>query len=738
MVKSYHYFQMKKNFYLIIVITSILALGFYYLFKTYNPTAYSLQTTVVTYLTKLTDIIFLSSSFKKHSLPVYEVTINPDNYIVLNQNLPDPKETGGILPSQAKQYVPAKLTYQNEEFDIQVRYRGFDFDHWTRPKKSWRIKFKDNQPFFSQTAINLIIPEDRGMYLEELSNFRAKKMGLIVPDSQFVVLKVNGQTQGVYWQIEHWTPAFLEKKELPIGNLYGDIDQMVSRDQQKPIYQSIFFWKKYVQDEIFEDDNYAEIATLLELLNNTSDQEFFQKLPLILDMDSFLAWQAHSILMGSIHQDSIHNIRLYWHPALGKFYVFPWDVLGGRVSWPVDYHPLVARVLKNPDWLNQRNQILADYVSKPDNLQQDLDYYDQLARQTKTAIFQDYRKFFSNIGYLQQTKKTRQQIKAQFQLIKQSLADNSLPDETSNFDLPKKEAISVNHPDKPVDSTEFQHLDKYFQSPTQLNFPAGTHYIQKTTIIPPGYEVTLRPGARLIFAPKASFLSYSPVQASHAVLTAQDPDKHWGVFAVLGDKASGSNFNNLVVEHGSEAVINGAYFTGALAIHGASNTQIINSIFRFNHGDDGLNIKYADAYVVNNQFIENDFDGFDLDFGNGQISNNQFINNGNDGLDLGSASPLIQDNLVDTAGDKCISLGETSSPRIMNNTLKNCNMALAVKDSSQPEIISNKIFNNHIGLASYIKKPIFARLPFIFNNNLLENNEIDFEEEDVSLRKQSL
>ena len=513
---------------------------------------------------------------------------------------------------------------------------------------------------------------------------------------------------------------------------------MGSLDQQQSIYQSTYYFKKYVQDEIYKTDNYAEISLLLGLLNNASDQEFFASLPLILDMDNFLSWQAHSVLMSSIHQDSIHNIRLYWHPALGKFFIFPWDVLGGQVVWPVDYHPLVSRVLENPDWLQKRNKILSEYVNNPDNLTEDLEYYDEQVKKTKIAIFKDYKKFFSNLGYLKQTQKTRQQIINQFELIKKSIAENSIPNESSAFKFPLTEKIDVNHIDKPVDQSEFQYLDQSIKLPAKLNYSAGNHYINQTIIIPKGYKLTLQSGARLIFAPNTSLLSYSPVEANNVTITAQDSKKPWGVFALLGSDASQSTFNNILVEHGSEAIINGTYFSGALAIHQAANTKITNSTFRYNHGDDGLNIKYADANVVNNLFIQNDFDGFDLDFGSGQVLNNQFIKNGNDGLDLGSASPLIKDNLIDTAGDKCISLGETSSPKINQNILKNCNFGIAVKDSSQPIITDNQITNNHIGLASYVKKPIFERKPFAFANNQLLNNEIDYEEEDSSLRKQSL
>jgi len=726
--------KMKKKFFLP-VFFCVFIFVIIYLFRTYNPNSPSLKTSIVTYLAKLTDIFYSPYYFKSYSLPVYELTLNPDNYVFLNRNLPDAIQTK-ILTAEYKRYVPAKFKYQEQEYDVDVHYYGTDFDHWARPKKSWQIKFNDNQPFFGQTIINLVIPEDRGMYLQELSNFRAKKLGLFIPSSKFTVLKVNGKTQGVYWQFEHWTAAFLEKNQLPIGNLYGEVDQSVKRSEQKPIYSSLKYWKKYVQDEIYQNDNYAELALLLDLLNHAEDEEFFSQLPYILDIDSFLAWQAHLILMGSSHQDSTHNIRLYWHPALGKFFIFPWDVLGSY-GWPVSYNPLVSRVLKNPEWLKQRNQILSDYVNNVDNLREDLGYYDQLIEQTKTAVFQDYLKFFSNYGYVQQTKKYRQQIIDQLQLIKDKLDQQNIPNETSGFDLPFSQPINVTDPSKTIIDSEFKDFDKLFQSPQKLIY-SGVNYINETIIIPSGYQVKLLSGVKLVFAENVSFISYSPIQANNVILTAQDSSKPWGVFAVIGQQASGSSFDHLIAEHAGEAIVNGTYFTGALAIHNVSGAIITNSIFRFNHGDDGLNIKYADAQVSNNQFINNDYDGFDLDFGDGEIKNNIFTNNGNDGLDLGSASPLIENNLIDNSGDKCISLGETSGPQISNNILKNCNIGIAVKDSSQPEISNNQIINNHIGLASYQKKPIFSRLPFIFKNNHLQNNEIDFEEEDASLRKENL
>jgi len=419
---------MKKTFVYIVITTLIIIFFSCYLLKTYSPTALGWQNDLVTHLTKLTDIFYFPHSFKPNTLPQYNLFIDPKDSLVLEESLPNPKQTRVIL-SINKPYVQATFSFKDLTQKVETKYRGFHFDHWVRPKKSWRIKFKKNESLDHQSAISLIIPEDRGMYLEELSQFRAKKLNLIVPQSQFVHLTVNHIPQGVYWQVEHWTPEFLTNNHLPLSSLYGEDDQAILNDPTTPIYQSVNFWSKLIETDENHDPYFTQ---LIKTINLDSDSQFFSKLPQILDIDTFLRWQAHTVLMGSYHQDSFHNARFYWHPDNQKFIIIPWDVLGS-FGWPKDYNLLVTRVLKNPDWFNKRNQVLAEYVDNPINLQQDLEYYDQLFNQTKSAIYSDSQKYFSNFGYTRQVNKSRQHLIDQFNLIKTAFKTNNIPDQPSTF-----------------------------------------------------------------------------------------------------------------------------------------------------------------------------------------------------------------------------------------------------------------------------------------------------------------
>ena len=82
----------------------------------------------------------------------------------------------GALSEDNKSYVTAefidpKTNYQSK---IKIRYRGITYNNWQAEKKSLRLKFSKDDLFQGMSGLNLIIPEDRGYFLEPLNIYRAK------------------------------------------------------------------------------------------------------------------------------------------------------------------------------------------------------------------------------------------------------------------------------------------------------------------------------------------------------------------------------------------------------------------------------------------------------------------------------------------------------------------------------------------------------------------------------------
>lgn len=368
--------------------------------------------------TKTLDVFYLFHQLIPDKIPTFSLLIKGNDLIRLNANLPK----SGALTEEYKQSVPAEFIYQGKTYKVKVRYRGDNPNHWLFAKKSWRVKFDDK--FEGQESINLILPEDRYFFIEPWISRMGQKLGLVTPELEFVKLTVNGLSQGVYLKSEQWSRTFLANHGLPEdADLYGENDF----DEPTPdLYADVANFKKYTFASSRPEENMNQLAALLDLLHNASDQEFFNKIPDLVDMDNLLLWQAQATLGFSHSQKKSHNLIAYFNPEINKFQFIPWNVAMADekpILPDVNYNPLMTRVLKNPDYMFKRNQILWEYISNQDNLADDLDYFDNLYQTTRGAFYRDSIKIFPNLDFDLTVKKHRSRIVMAQNRIKELLND---------------------------------------------------------------------------------------------------------------------------------------------------------------------------------------------------------------------------------------------------------------------------------------------------------------------------
>jgi len=186
---------------------------------------------------------------------------------------------------------------------------------------------------------------------------------------------------------------------------------------------------------------------------------------------------------------------------------------------------------------------------------------------------------------------------------------------------------------------------------------------------------------------------------------------------------------------GSEANINGIFFSGMLSVYNADVVFSHNAVAGA-YADDGLNVKYGTVDIINNIFEHNSADALDLDYiKHGIVSGNTFVENGNDGIDLSGAGSglVIRNNTISRSGDKCISVGEKSEGNsISSNILTGCNIGIEVKDLSTPVISNNEITGNNIGVHAYRKKEIFGGGMPELHGNIFQKNGIDTQSDEYS------
>ena len=142
-----------------------------------------------------------------------------------------------------------------------------------------------------------------------------------------------------------------------------------------------------------------------------------QELLTLIDLDNFLNWQVHSLLMASFAQEGFRNNRLFYNHRINKFQLIPWDTGSRHESYQdLDrlYNPLADRLLADLDIRTKRNKRLESYISNPDNLTKDLDFFETSWNQIRIPLMQDNVKFYPNIKYLLDIKTYRSWLTKHF------------------------------------------------------------------------------------------------------------------------------------------------------------------------------------------------------------------------------------------------------------------------------------------------------------------------------------
>jgi len=233
-------------------------------------------------------------------------------------------------------YVPATLTFDGIVLDVGVRLKGNSSRSSVAREGGVRYSFKvdidryvDGQELLGIDKLNLNNSFRDPTYMRErlaLDLFR--KRGVPASRHGFADVSINGELFGFYAVIEQVGKEFLSANfDDNDGNLY------------KPELQSgSLVWRgdsisDYPDLELkTNEDNpdHTRIIEFLDVLNNTSDEQFAAAIAGIFDVDTFLRWLAANTAMVVLdsYVGSPHNYYLYDDPSTGKFVYVPWDTNG--------------------------------------------------------------------------------------------------------------------------------------------------------------------------------------------------------------------------------------------------------------------------------------------------------------------------------------------------------------------------------------------------------------------------
>jgi len=328
-------------------------------------------------------------AFPQQEVTSIYVTINADSLEWMLASLENEHE------------FPASFVFVSEQLTDTVDLVGMRLRGNTSlnaAKKSFKISFNAfNAGGDWQTLekLNLLATvNDPSLVRSKLAHDLFRKAGIAAARTSYTKLFINNEYFGVYLNVEHiderMTATHFDGQGD--GNLYkctypADLNFI----SNNPDDYKFALWGQRHYDLSTNEylDDYSDLANLIAILNNSSNQDFSCLLPDVFHVSDYLKIAAIDVLLGNWdnHIFNKNNFYLYHHELTNKYYYIPYDVdntLG--IDWVGEdwaqrniyaFHPsgesrpLYEIILNNPEARNHfSNEILrlCNTVYHPDSI----------------------------------------------------------------------------------------------------------------------------------------------------------------------------------------------------------------------------------------------------------------------------------------------------------------------------------------------------------------------------------
>ena len=290
----------------------------------------------------------------------YSIYIHPNDYKNLRKDIWSDDYVCGFLREGRNKYL------------IDISYRGHSIRN--HAKKSYSIVFQNPHLVKYAHEIHLNAEsKDPSLIRNKLSLDFFSSIDVLSPESQHVLLTINGQYRGIYLQIESLDEYLLRKRNLADGSIFYATDDdanfsllTVDEEPKTEILQG--YTPKYDTD-----NGTLRFSDLLFKINTLTNHEFEEKIPMMMNIDKYLKWLAGVVC--TQHFDGFdHNYALYYNSSTKLFEISPWDCDGtwgrnrhGKILnydvVPIEgYNTLSARLLHIPSFRKTYKKILEDIL----------------------------------------------------------------------------------------------------------------------------------------------------------------------------------------------------------------------------------------------------------------------------------------------------------------------------------------------------------------------------------------
>jgi len=325
-------------------------------------------------------------AFNDSIVPRIDIFIDPDTLDWIYENVESYQEFHAI-------FIFDNGTIKDTVENIGFRLRGNTSRY--SAKKSFKVSFntfESGRKFYGIEKMNLNGEHnDPSVIRSKLGWDLLRSFDIPAPRSNHVELYINNNYHGLYINVEHIDEEFIDKRfNNNDGNLYkclwpADLRYLGSNpDDYKFMVGSR---RAYDLKTNTQQDDYTGLASFIDVLNNTSDEDFLCELEKIFNVFDYLKIIAVDVFMGNWdgYIYNKNNFYLYHNTETQKFEYINYDLdntLGidwiGR-DWGVrdiydwaqhgdELRPLYNRIMENQELRDQysfyMNQLLTELLEE--------------------------------------------------------------------------------------------------------------------------------------------------------------------------------------------------------------------------------------------------------------------------------------------------------------------------------------------------------------------------------------
>ncbi|MBU1920816.1 CotH kinase family protein, partial [bacterium] len=249
--------------------------------------------------------VALTATAQEFTLPVYQLTIAPDDLEALLQN---------PFTNSRK---PAILTSDSMDYPCEVRFRGATCRDL--PKKSWKVFFEGDGPLgWDETNLNAEY-RDKSLMRNALCMDLARALELPAPDFRYISLLVNGEYWGVHHEIESIDEDFFERRELELETLFKSVSHAC---RFAPVLEPERL-TEYYEPQRAPQGSIDTLAARFVFFQNAARNSIEEHAEALVDVDNVMRYFA---IQYAINNQDGFTKNYYLAEDRARLYrLFPWD-----------------------------------------------------------------------------------------------------------------------------------------------------------------------------------------------------------------------------------------------------------------------------------------------------------------------------------------------------------------------------------------------------------------------------